>query len=191
MVVYRRSARVCVVCHREYIPNSNRQSYCGQCRKCGTCGKVLKRQDKRRYCSSKCWGESLRYPPIPCGVCGKPVPRVRSRKAVYCSPGCRNASRVGRTHYDAAGYVKERTLDGWELQHRLVVGRAIGRPLRANEAVHHKNGIKQDNRLENLELCVVGDRAHPPGQRIEDLVTWAQGVLNEYAEAAEILRSRS
>lgn len=78
----------------------------------------------------------------------------------------------GAGHLNAQGYV---VISG-RYEHRIVMEESLGRPLAKFENVHHKNGIRHDNRIENLELWV---KAQPCGQRPEDLVQW---VLENYLD---------
>ena len=63
-------------------------------------------------------------------------------------------------------------------EHTYIMSQILGRPLLDNENVHHKNGVRHDNRPENLELWV---KFQPPGQRVEDLVEYAKHLLTTYS----------
>lgn len=62
-------------------------------------------------------------------------------------------------------------------EHQMIMEEHLGRELFNHESVHHKNGIKDDNRIENLELCSKGQ---PAGQRVDDKIKYYIEFLEQY-----------
>jgi hypothetical protein len=62
-------------------------------------------------------------------------------------------------------------------EHILVSEQLLGRHLLDGETVHHRNGVRDDNRPENLELWT---RPQPSGIRASDAIAWAHAILDRY-----------
>jgi len=105
-----------------------------------------------------------------CHACKKEFIRTKKQVAAVirrsgswscksCSNSEKNKSRarpIGATRVTADGYIEEKTLDGWKRQHRVVMAVAVGRELTPDEAVHHLNEVKNDNRPDNLVIISHG-----------------------------------
>lgn len=116
------------------------------------------------------------------GYCAAHLSRVNRgsgpmpERPIHESPG---------RHVDLTGYVQVVTKPGhpgrarktWMPEHRAVMEIHLGRVLRKGENVHHFNGVRGDNRIENLELW---STAQPAGQRVIDKIEWARALIAQY-----------
>lgn len=145
---------------------------------CIDCGKENDNKKLRR-CRKCVYPHSVEISPVrffgKCGLCGGRK-RKKSKTCVACFR--RNCSRKrGRKWKSKSGYIMLWRGDRSVPEHRVVMEEFLGRPLKDCEVVHHKNGVRDDNRLENLELW---SKSHPYGQRVVDLLDWARKILDEY-----------
>lgn len=160
-----------------------------QCKQCGI--DFSTDSSSRKFCSHSCyglfkktqvgelsprWQGGVSNQQKECSQCRKLFMGVRSQK--YCSVSCGNKDNKtgsgngmwqGGRFYDKDGYIQILSpgnpmakKSGYVPEHRLVMAEHIGRLLEKNEVVHHVNEIKDDNRIENLELMdrVEHDRRH-------------------------------
>jgi hypothetical protein len=129
---------------------------------------------------SRCWSCRKARQVIPCPICGVTTIMPNYTRCYKCVPrgGENNPSWKNARTRTAKGYVLVSDNGRTVLEHRHVMEQHLGRPLLPEENVHHLNGIREDNRIENLELW---RRPQPSGIRASDAVNWALEVLRTYA----------
>lgn len=119
--------------------------------------------EQRSYCSKPCVGRYAK--PGRNSQPGKYTFSADGYPLIYLSPDQRPAGVRGSRY----------------AEHRYVMMQRLGRDLLPGENVHHVNGVKTDNRPENLELWVT---SQPKGQRVEDALAWAREIIQRYEGAA-------
>lgn len=133
-------------------------------------------------------GKNVRLIYLACVDCGKQrwvELHHKSQRCYSCAAklkhhgrGEENPNWRGGRHRNSGGYIIVRVQpndffypmangSSYVLEHRLVMAKHLGRCLQPWELVHHKNGMKDDNRIENLELTINGSHIleHTKGYR--------------------------
>lgn len=156
--------RTCSACGRSFVPSS-RHKKCPACR-------------SRDFCA-----------------CGHPK-QVKSRVCWDCRDdrgelngnwkGGRVRHHAGYVMVTAPGHPRAPSGNGYVFEHILVMEEVLGRYMLPGETVHHRNGVRDDNRAENLELWI---RPQPAGIRVSDALAWAREILRRYEGLAHLQQS--
>ena len=172
----------CAYCNQKFTPDlppskSKKQRYCSR----GCAVRARTGYDPRAFCKVDGCGRRNRS----IGLCSTHLARFRKWGDVRADVPVKVNRPKGAGNPRHDGYVAlyvpghpNAMPNGIIMEHRKVMADVLGRSLLPTERVHHVNGIRHDNRIENLELWT---KAHPSGQRVEDVVRFAVDILRTYA----------
>lgn len=140
--------RDCPHCGKNFTPKWNWQKFCTQrcARRAGRKNRAPRKHQRKRFTRT-------------CETCGKTF-RAWSAASRFCSTTCSYGRSLGMRSLDGQGYIRVRVpigtpgayKNGWIPEHRHVMQQHLGRTLNPSETIHHINGDKTDNRIENLQL---------------------------------------
>ena len=177
--------KTCCICRLErpvltafYFSKSGKYLYPGS--RCKECNSLYRRS--RREVAPPCSHPECSLPIVAKALCGMHYQRLKKDGEL----GGGGKVRSGKGWLNRDGYrevfVKaegpNETRGRYISQHRHVMEQKLGRRLLPTETVHHVNGDRQDNRIENLELW---SSFQPTGQRVLDKVAWAREIIHLYA----------
>jgi hypothetical protein len=180
---------LCNRCYQRIYKRNNKPKYY-ECPKCGsTTNYQIKSKGFCNSCNSKEFYVKNREKVI-ARTCKFGLEKTRKKKGIpldspylQARPGaghiCKNSGYKYITvrGHPNAGIRKGR--EGRMCEHTFIMSQHLGRALRKEESVHHKNGIRDDNSIDNLELWHKGQ---PAGQRVEDKIKWCKDFLKLYGE---------
>jgi endogenous inhibitor of DNA gyrase (YacG/DUF329 family) len=183
-------SKECTVKHMSLVPRKPRR---GEEVPCPQCGKLSYRSQGqigsgRIFCNRSCSDDYQRRNRVTkkCSYCGKEYTKSPSQAWDTCSNECRGLARIkrplDRTHNGRPDH-PNRSLKGWQYEHRLVTEKSIGRYLASEEVVHHKDGNKSNNDPSNLEILSPQDH---------NALTWREhnGTLYDKVAQADELAAK-
>lgn len=164
----------------------------GFMRKCAFCEAAFNLPHRRKFCSREClqkWHnkmneEKLLKSPNRREILNVRLMKRRAKRGIPLDLPVRSMARKGSGYTAKSGYrfIHRRghsnaNKQGSLAEHVFVMSEYLGRPIKKHESVHHKNGLRSDNRIENLELW---SKMQPSGQRLEDKIDFAKKLFQEY-----------
>lgn len=186
---YLKGEKTCRTCNETkdyrsyYKANGNVDGYENQCKPC----KNNTRDPERRRAYVNAWRKKKKAEGHYglCKECKTPLGRNEGRKSIHQTGYCQSCNSLerhknwnGGRSVNQDGYTIIRYAPGKTmLEHRYVMEQELGRKLYGDENVHHINGDRTDNNIENLELW---SSMQPTGQRVKDKVDWAKKILERY-----------